>query len=141
VGVRVCLDNMEKRKFFTLPGLELEPLSLPARNQSLYCLHSIYLILCNRFKNMYFGYLNLYYMMDILQKFVKCVRFVRNSVLPPKCIHAIDFVNVIINSSRALWGMTLHSFCNVVTLKAVQTIFDTLLIVHLNQCRNLLLIG
>jgi hypothetical protein len=79
--------------------------------------------------------------MDIIQKFVKCVQFVRNFVLPPKCIHAFDFVNVIINCSKALCGMTLHSFCNVVILKSGQTIFDMLLIVHLNQCRNLLLIG
>jgi hypothetical protein len=27
---------MEKRKFFTLPGLELRPLTHPARSQSLY---------------------------------------------------------------------------------------------------------
>jgi hypothetical protein len=30
------LDDMEKRKFFTLSGLELRPLSLPARSQSVY---------------------------------------------------------------------------------------------------------
>jgi hypothetical protein len=30
------LDSLEERKFFTLPGLELLPLSRPARNQSLY---------------------------------------------------------------------------------------------------------
>jgi hypothetical protein len=30
------LDDVEKRKFFTLPGLELRPLGRPARNQSLY---------------------------------------------------------------------------------------------------------
>jgi hypothetical protein len=30
------LDDMEKRKFLTLPGLELRPLSRPARGQSLY---------------------------------------------------------------------------------------------------------
>jgi hypothetical protein len=30
------LDDLEKRKFLTLPGLELRPRSRPARSQSLY---------------------------------------------------------------------------------------------------------
>jgi hypothetical protein len=30
------LDDVEKRKFLTLPGLEVRPLGRPARNQSLY---------------------------------------------------------------------------------------------------------
>jgi hypothetical protein len=29
-------DDVEKRKFLTLPGLELRPLGRPARSQSLY---------------------------------------------------------------------------------------------------------
>jgi hypothetical protein len=78
-------------------------------------------------------------MMDILQKFFKCVHFVRNSVLPVKFIHTSDFVNAIIDPCTAVWGMALHSFCNVVILKAVKTLFDMLLIVHLNQCENLVL--
>jgi hypothetical protein len=78
-------------------------------------------------------------MMDMFQKFVKCAQFFRNSVLPPKIIHASDFVNAIINPCRAVWGTTLHNFCNEMILKAVKTIFDMLLIAHLNQCRNLLL--
>jgi hypothetical protein len=36
LGPRAGLDDMEKRKFLTLPGLELRPLGRPARNQSLY---------------------------------------------------------------------------------------------------------
>jgi hypothetical protein len=36
VGPRAGLDYVEKRKFLTLPGLELRPLSRPARSQSLY---------------------------------------------------------------------------------------------------------
>jgi hypothetical protein len=36
VDLRAGLDVMEIRKFFTLPGLELRPLGLPARSQSLY---------------------------------------------------------------------------------------------------------
>jgi hypothetical protein len=36
VEPRVGLDDVEKRKFLTLPGLELWPLSRPARSQSLY---------------------------------------------------------------------------------------------------------
>jgi hypothetical protein len=36
VGSRVGLDNAEKTKFFTLPGLEFRPLGRPARSQSLY---------------------------------------------------------------------------------------------------------
>jgi hypothetical protein len=33
---RACLDDLEKRKFLTLPGLELRPLSRPVCSQSLY---------------------------------------------------------------------------------------------------------
>jgi hypothetical protein len=36
VDRRAGLDDMEKWKFLTLPGLELQPLSLEARSQSLY---------------------------------------------------------------------------------------------------------
>jgi hypothetical protein len=36
VDPRAGLDDLEKRKFLTLPGFELRPLSRPARNQSLY---------------------------------------------------------------------------------------------------------
>jgi hypothetical protein len=80
-------------------------------------------------------------MMDMFQKFVKYAQFLRNSVLPPKIIHASDFVNAFINPCRAVCGMTLHSFCNVMIVKAVKTIFDMLMIVHVNQCRNRLFIG
>jgi hypothetical protein len=33
---RAGLDGVKKRTFFTIPGLELRPLRLPARSQSLY---------------------------------------------------------------------------------------------------------
>jgi hypothetical protein len=36
VDFRAGLDYVEKRKFLTLPGLELRPLDSPARTQSLY---------------------------------------------------------------------------------------------------------
>jgi hypothetical protein len=36
VGPRTGLDDIEKRKFLALPGLELRPLGPPVRNQSLY---------------------------------------------------------------------------------------------------------
>jgi hypothetical protein len=36
VNPRAGLDNLEKRKFLILQGLELRPLSRPARSQSLY---------------------------------------------------------------------------------------------------------
>jgi hypothetical protein len=36
VGLRAGLDETEKRKFLTLPGLELRPFGRPARSQSLY---------------------------------------------------------------------------------------------------------
>jgi hypothetical protein len=32
MGPRIGLDDVEKRKFVTLPGLELRPLRLPARS-------------------------------------------------------------------------------------------------------------
>jgi hypothetical protein len=36
VGHRASLDNVEKRKFSTVPELEFRPLGRRARNQSLY---------------------------------------------------------------------------------------------------------
>jgi hypothetical protein len=36
VDPRAGLDDLEKRKFLTLEGLELRPLGRPARSQSLY---------------------------------------------------------------------------------------------------------
>jgi hypothetical protein len=36
VGPRASLHDVEKRKFLTLPGLELRPLGRPARTQTLY---------------------------------------------------------------------------------------------------------
>jgi hypothetical protein len=36
VDPRAGMDDVEKRKFLTLPGLELRPLRRPARSQSLY---------------------------------------------------------------------------------------------------------
>jgi hypothetical protein len=36
VGPRTGLDDVEKRTFCTLPGLELRPLDRPARSQLLY---------------------------------------------------------------------------------------------------------
>jgi hypothetical protein len=36
VGPRTGLDNVEKREFLTLPGLELRPLGRPGRSQLLY---------------------------------------------------------------------------------------------------------
>jgi hypothetical protein len=38
VVLRAGLDEVEKRKFLTLPGLELRPLCRPARSHSLYLL-------------------------------------------------------------------------------------------------------
>jgi hypothetical protein len=36
VDPRACLDDMDKRKFLTLPGLELRLLRRPTRSWSLY---------------------------------------------------------------------------------------------------------
>jgi hypothetical protein len=41
VGPRAGLDDVEKRKFLTIPGLELQPLGSPALSQSLYRLLSL----------------------------------------------------------------------------------------------------
>jgi hypothetical protein len=43
VGPRAGLEDVEKRKFLTLPGLEFRPLDRPARSQSLYRLRYIYI--------------------------------------------------------------------------------------------------
>jgi hypothetical protein len=48
VDPRAGLDDVEKRKFLTLPGLELRPLGRPARSQSLYRL--IVLLMLGRLK-------------------------------------------------------------------------------------------
>jgi hypothetical protein len=39
VDPKAGLDDVEKRKYLTLPGLELRPLGRSARSQSLYRLH------------------------------------------------------------------------------------------------------
>jgi hypothetical protein len=39
VDPRAGLDDLEKKKFLPLPGLELRPFCRPARSQSLYRLH------------------------------------------------------------------------------------------------------
>jgi hypothetical protein len=36
VGPRACLNDVEKRKFLTLPGLKLRPLGCPASGYTLY---------------------------------------------------------------------------------------------------------
>jgi hypothetical protein len=41
VDLRAGLDDVEKKKLLTLPGLELRPLGRPARSQSLYRLRYI----------------------------------------------------------------------------------------------------
>jgi hypothetical protein len=48
VDPRACLDNVEKRKFLTLPELELRPHGRPARSQSLYRLS--YIVITNNCK-------------------------------------------------------------------------------------------
>jgi hypothetical protein len=54
VGPRAALDDVEKRKFLALPGLELRPLGRPARNQSLYRVRYLGTsLLCNNFFNLY----------------------------------------------------------------------------------------
>jgi hypothetical protein len=39
VGLRTCLDDVERRKILSLQGLELRPLRRPTRTKSLYRLH------------------------------------------------------------------------------------------------------
>jgi hypothetical protein len=52
VDPRAGLHEIEKRNFLTLPGLELRPLGLPARSQSLYRLRYV-TILCNHLQKVY----------------------------------------------------------------------------------------
>jgi hypothetical protein len=44
VGPKAGLEDVERRKFFTLQGLELRPLGRPTRSQSLYRKHFLYLL-------------------------------------------------------------------------------------------------
>jgi hypothetical protein len=69
-GPKTGLDDMEKRKFLTLPGLELRHFSRPARNQSLYRLR-------------YPGSQNLQY----------CVYYVRKVCLSV-CSHETNFYDI-----------------------------------------------
>jgi hypothetical protein len=41
VDPRAGLDDVEKRKFFTLPGLELRPLGRPARSNTDYAIPAL----------------------------------------------------------------------------------------------------
>jgi hypothetical protein len=50
VDPRADLDDMERRKLLTLPGLELQPLGLPARSYSLYRLRYPGSVSLSRFK-------------------------------------------------------------------------------------------
>jgi hypothetical protein len=47
VGVRDSLDDMEYRKFSTLPELELRPLGRPVRSNSLYRVNFIIYLECS----------------------------------------------------------------------------------------------
>jgi hypothetical protein len=67
VNPRTGLDYVEKRKFLTLPGLELPPLGRPTRSQSLYRLissnkfqDSQVVILCTSLRNIIYPVLFLY---------------------------------------------------------------------------------
>jgi hypothetical protein len=54
VDPRAGLDDVEKRKFFTLLGLDMQPLGRPARSQSLYRLsYPGSLIIQEYFENTY----------------------------------------------------------------------------------------
>jgi hypothetical protein len=55
MGLKAGLDDMEKLKFLTLPGLEFPPLGLPARSQSLYRLWYSSAPLSNISDNIIFG--------------------------------------------------------------------------------------
>jgi hypothetical protein len=55
VGPSVDLDELEKRKIFTLPGFELQPLDRPARSKSLYRLRYPGSLKGNVLKQMYFN--------------------------------------------------------------------------------------
>jgi hypothetical protein len=49
------LDDVKKRKFLNLPGLQLQPFDLPPRSQSLYRL---------RYPGSVFGGINIYFILD-----------------------------------------------------------------------------
>jgi hypothetical protein len=66
VDPRAGLDDEEKRKFLTLPGLELRPLDRPARSQSISRLRYLgscpYVIKCIRYYNLKFKSINIFYL-------------------------------------------------------------------------------
>jgi hypothetical protein len=74
VDPRTGLDDLENRKFFTLPGLELRPVGRPARSQSLYRLR--YPGSTNNNNNEDKSILHRYYLISFIQ-IVKSRRIVR----------------------------------------------------------------
>jgi hypothetical protein len=63
VGPRAGLDHVEKRKFLTLPGLELRPIAHPARSQFPYRLrYPGSLSILNLIENS-----NIHYMVEYLE--------------------------------------------------------------------------
>jgi hypothetical protein len=82
VGPRTGLDDVEKRKFTTLPGLELRPLSRPASSQSLYRLRysgsniDITLVLQYHKLLLKWRLLNFLNLSDIISKFSTIAVFV-----------------------------------------------------------------
>jgi hypothetical protein len=114
------VDNMGRREFSTLQGLQLHPLSRRAHNPWIYCLRSIcYKMLCIRSKIIFFWVIDFVFYDGYIPKVRLFCRVVRNSVLPLKFILASDFVNAIIDARRDLWGMTIQSLYNIFILKDV----------------------
>jgi hypothetical protein len=59
VDLRAGLDDLEKRKFLTLPRLELRPLGFPARSLSLYRLRYTGSSVNSNYFNYYFGHVSI----------------------------------------------------------------------------------
>jgi hypothetical protein len=55
VDLRAGLDDLQKRKFFTLPGLELRPLGRPARSYAEYAIPAPHFVLYKFYYNLRFG--------------------------------------------------------------------------------------
>jgi hypothetical protein len=68
VGPRAGLDDLEKRKFLTLPGHELRPFGRPARRQSLYRLRYQVIV-----KEMYVQLVSPLLKQSVISYLIRCI--------------------------------------------------------------------
>jgi hypothetical protein len=125
-SLRYPLDNVEKRKFLTLPRLELRPLSRPAHSQSLYRL---------RYPGSNKG------VMDYkLRSYTQCVLRLYSCIITTwKHIDILFYIICERNTRSLFW--TLHTFnigtiCHLYSVQAIFRLHSCYLHVGVNCCNS-----